>query len=204
MRIKRPRLTFAFLKRLPSHETRMTVATMVTLARIALVPVIVGSMVIGQWGTAFSFFVVAALTDLFDGLLARWNDEKTFLGACLDPIADKILLVSCFFTLGFVQSPLFSIPLWFVALVVCKEVLQITGSILFYYNRGYLDVQPTMLGKSTTVYQMGFIVWLFACYFFHWVPTKTYYVMLSTMVGLICASFVQYALIGLRQWRKVA
>jgi cardiolipin synthase len=162
------------------------------------VPIIVGAMIAGCWGYAFFFFVVACFTDVIDGLLARLLNEKTFLGACLDPIADKLLLISCFFTLAFVTTPLFSVPRWFVLFVVSKEVIQIVGAFIIYRLRGHLDVQPTFLGKTTTCIQMIFIMWLFACYFFCWMPMKTYYTMLGVMISFISASFGQYVRIGLR------
>ncbi|HEX4068840.1 MAG TPA: CDP-alcohol phosphatidyltransferase family protein [Candidatus Babeliales bacterium] len=185
-------------KHLPDAEKRITIPTLFTLSRILLVPVIVGAMILGCWGAAFFFFVFACLTDVLDGLLARFLNEKTFLGACLDPIADKLLLISSFFTLAFISTPLFSVPRWFVLFVVSKELLQITGAFVIYYMRGYLNVQPTILGKTTTFIQMIFIMWLFACYFFCWVPIKTYYTMLGIMIFFIGSSFIQYAHIGLR------
>ena len=186
---------------LPAHEIRHTVATVCTIGRIVLAPIIVGAMVYGAWRIAFWCFVLASATDILDGLLARWFNQRTYLGACLDPIADKLLLVSCFATLTFVQSPLFTIPIWFLLVVLCKEVLLITGACVVYAIKGYLPVEPTKLGKMTTFVQTCFIIWLFTCYFFHWVPTKTYYTMLGLLLVLVCASFVQYARIGARLLR---
>ncbi|HLC06951.1 MAG TPA: CDP-alcohol phosphatidyltransferase family protein [Candidatus Babeliales bacterium] len=194
------KFTLNILSRLPNAEKRITIPTLFTLARIVVVPVIIGAMITGWWGMAFFFFVFACLTDVIDGLLARLLNEKTFLGACLDPVADKLLLISCFFTLAFISTPLFSIPYWFVLFVVSKEVIQIGGALIIYRLRGHLDVQPTFLGKTTTCIQMIFIMWLFACYFFCWLPIKTYYVMLGVMIFFIGASFGQYVRIG---WRII-
>lgn len=192
------KFTLRVLRHLPDTEKRITIPTLFTLLRIIVVPVIIGAMIIGWWGCAFFFFIFACLTDVIDGLLARLLNEKTFLGACLDPIADKFLLIFCFFTLAFVSTPLFSIPRWFVLFVVSKEIIQIAGAGIIYYVRGHLNVRPTVLGKITTCIQMIFIMWLFACYFFCWVPIKTYYTMLGIMMLFITVSFVQYARIGLR------
>ena len=196
------KFTLKIFKRIPAMEKRITLATLFTIARIVLVPIIVYAMVIGWWGYAFFFFVVACITDFIDGFLARLLNEKTFLGAFLDPIADKLLLTSCFFTLASISTPLFSIPRWFVLFVVSKEFIQLVSAIFIYRFCGYLDIRPTMLGKVTTCMQMIFIVWLFACYFFCWVPIKTYYAMLGFMILFISASSVQYAYIGLRMLKK--
>ena len=195
------KITARLFKNLPPEETRITFSTMLTITRIVLTPFIVGAMIMGKWGVAFWLFVIASAFDTLDGNLARWLNQQTFLGACLDPIADKILLVSCFTTLAFVQSPLFSIPLWFVLLVLLKELIVIVGSFSIYFIKGHLEVNPTVLGKATTVAQVWFIIWLFACYFFGWVPTKTYHVALGVLLILVIFSLFQYIRLGLAQWR---
>lgn len=195
---KLKKLNLHLFRQLPPEQKRMTVSTLLTLVRIALAPVIVIAMLYAHWGTACVLFIIAAFTDASDGMLARIRNERTVLGACLDPLADKILIVSCFCTIGFVQSPLFVLPLWFVWLIVCKEFVQIVGGCLLYSYKGYIRVRPTYLGKVTTVVQMGFIIWLFACYFFSWVPLKTYYAMLTLVISLVLASFMQYVAIGIR------
>lgn len=192
------RINFHFFARLPAHEKRITVATMFTIGRILVVPIVVLAMILGQWGVAFTLFVSAAVTDSIDGFIARYFDQKTFLGACLDPVADKLLLLSIFSTLAFIQTPLFSIPIWFVSLVLLKEFLQITGAVILYYRKGHLEVRPTRLGKATMFVQTAFVMWLFACYFFGWLPVKTYHTMLGLMLVLITAAFAQYVRIGLR------
>ena len=186
---------------LPQAQKKLTLSSYITLLRILLSPLVVFMMMSSAWGMACVLFVIAALTDTLDGTLARLRNEKTFLGACLDPIADKILILSSFFTLAFFQSPLFAIPQWFVWTVLLKELLQISGALAVYLYKGYLEVEPTVLGKVTTVAQMGFISWLFACYFLQWVPIKTYYAMLGLLICLIVATFTQYAWIGLRSVR---
>jgi cardiolipin synthase len=188
-----------FFNNIPPHEKRITISTALTLLRIALVPCVVMSMVWGWWGVACALFCVAAISDALDGYLARRFNEQTFLGACLDPIADKLLVLSCFFTLAWITSPVFVVPHWFFVLILVKELLLIGGSLLFYFVKGHLDVKPTMLGKITAVVQMCFIVWLFACYFFSWLPVKTYMSMLALVLVLVFASLVQYVAIGLRQ-----
>lgn len=183
---------------MPSHEKRITIPTLFTLLRLALIPCISIAMIFNQWGFSFFLFGLASVTDAIDGFLARLRNEKTFLGACLDAVADKLLIITCFATLAFVQSPLFSIPQWFVLVVLCKELLLLSGALYILLRNGRLEVKPTLLGKGTMLMQVCFIVWLFACYFFHWLPIKTYYGMLGLLLFLVIASFVQYAIIGLR------
>ena len=130
---------------LPAHERKITVPTMLTLLRLVLAPCVVGMMIMHKWGIACLLFLGAAFTDVLDGMLARAYNEKTFLGAYLDPIADKVLVLSVFFTLAFVQSPLFSVPLWFVVVILIKELILIGGSLMMYLRYGTLEIKPTLL-----------------------------------------------------------
>jgi cardiolipin synthase len=193
---------FKFLRTMPASEFRITLSTLCTLVRIGLVPCIVVAMIMQYWALACILFISAAITDVLDGALARWRNEHTFLGASLDPIADKFLVLSCFFTLAFMQAPLLGVPVWFVVLVLCKEVLLVAGAFSIYYRTGHLEIKPTYLGKATTVIQICFIMWLFACYFCGWVPLKTYYILLGVMLAAIIISFVHYMTIGLQQLRR--
>ncbi len=193
------KIHLSLFSEIPARELRITVPTILTIIRMLCVPCIVTSMIVHQWGYAFIFFFAASITDFLDGNLARMWNEKTFLGACLDPIADKLLLISFFFTLVFLETPLFSVPVWFVLLILAKECVVIFGALWILLTRRQLDVRPTLMGKLTTVVQMVFIIWLFACYYFQWVPVKTYYCMLCIMLLTLLLSFVQYLRIGSRQ-----
>ncbi len=192
------KFNFRFLRRLPAREKKITLSTLFTLMRMALTPCIVGAMIMRYWALAFLLFFIAAVTDILDGNIARWRREQTLLGACLDPLADKILILSCFCTLAFVQSPLFMIPKWFFCIVLAKEVIQIGGAITIYFYKGHIEIRPRPLGKITTLVQMIFIGWLFACYFFEWVPVKTYYTMLGIVLLLVITSFIQYSFMGVK------
>lgn len=187
-----------------SREFIITVPTVVTIARIVLTPCIVMAMLAQQWGVSFVLFGIAALSDAIDGALARWCETQTILGAVLDPIADKVLLISCFATLTFAQSPLFSIPMWFLILILVKEALLILGVVFIYGFMRSIEIKPTQLSKSVTAVQMAFIMWLFSCYFFNWVPAKTYYTLLTVLAALVSATLIEYAMYGLRYIRSYA
>lgn len=191
-------VNFHFLKQLPAKEKRITISTLFTLVRIALTPCIVLAMIWDAWGIAFGLFVFACITDWLDGYLARMRNEQTFLGACLDPVADKILILSVFFTLAFMQSLPFSIPIWFVILMLLKETILVGGAVFIFVTKGYIEIRPRKLGKVTTFIQMLFIGWVFACYFFAWAPIKTYYVALTILIILVFASLLEYTRIGIQ------
>jgi cardiolipin synthase (CMP-forming) len=174
----------------------LTLSTGFTLARIVLTPCIMISMVMHEWGLACLLFSLAAFTDIIDGALARFLQEETALGAYLDPVADKLLLSACYGTLACIDSPLFKIPTWFVGVIVAKEVLLIGGTIYVSLIKHAVAIKPTIAGKMATAVQVGFIWWLFACAFFHWVPIATFYTFLYTITVLTLGTLLQYAWIG--------
>lgn len=181
------------LKQLPIEEKQITISNFLTLTRITLTPIICSFLMMQQWHIAWTLFVIAAITDLLDGFFARLLQQQTFLGACLDPIADKFLIVSVFFTLALARSVLFAVPTWFATLILCKELMVICGTIMVYCIQGFVVIKPTFLGKITTTIQMIFIAWVFACYFFHWMPIKTFNCMLVLMLILVVGCLTQYA-----------
>lgn len=153
-------------------------------------------MVQNYWQQAFYLFLTAAISDIIDGGLARLCNAKTFLGGCLDALADKFLLLSCFSTLAFIQTPHFIIPRWFVIVALLKECILIVGSYFILKMTGSVEIKPTFLGKTTTFLHICFIIWFFFCYFFQWFPLKTYGFVLGILVILLIASLVQYIYIG--------
>ncbi len=123
-----------------------TVPNVLTLARLAAVPFFVAALARGQDLTALAIFAGAAATDGIDGLLARVLDQRTPLGAVLDPIADKLLTLSAVTTLAFADR----LPWWLLGLVLARDAAMALG-VLFLRMRGRsLVAAPTRLGKYAT------------------------------------------------------
>jgi len=140
----------------------MTLANRITLVRFFLVPFFVGSLVYYEpqkdylrWIAIF-IFLLAALTDGLDGYIARSRLQKSSLGVILDPLADKLLLVSAFILLTTVKTlPLnFQIPHWVSILVISRDLFILSGSAVIYLVTQHLDVKPSTLGKIATFFQM--------------------------------------------------
>jgi cardiolipin synthase len=121
-----------------------------TLLRLFLTPMIVLLLLQEELSWALLVFVLAGITDGLDGYLARSLRERTELGRILDPVADKILLGSSFFTLAFVGR----LPLWLVVIGVGRDLLLVAGSCVLYTTIGRLGYPPSMLGKLTTGLQL--------------------------------------------------
>jgi cardiolipin synthase len=123
-----------------------TLPNLLTGVRLALVPVVVWRIQAGDaWG-AFWWFVAAAVTDLLDGNLARWLDQRSVLGAWLDPIADKAMLLSTLLALAWAGS----LPFWLAAVVVLRDAVVLGGAAAYRLLTGRLEVAPTLSGKAAT------------------------------------------------------
>jgi len=129
-------------------------ANWLTILRILLIPVFVTLMVYRRVGWALGVFLLAGLTDLFDGLVARTRGRKTRLGAFLDPMADKLLLTASFVTLTYKGL----LPFWITAVVLSRDLLLMLGAALIHMSGGQVTPAPTLLGKATTVLQMATIL----------------------------------------------
>jgi cardiolipin synthase len=132
----------------------MGLPNLLTAARILLIPLFVGLLLYEKHGAAALVFCGAGLTDLLDGMLARRLGSLTRLGAFLDPLADKLLSVSSFVTLA-VKGP---IPVWFVVVVISRDVIISLGTLVLTLSDGALDIVPSSLGKVTTFLQFATIL----------------------------------------------
>lgn len=132
----------------------LNLSNRLTILRILMIPLIVILLGYDLKKSALGVFFLAGITDALDGFFARIRKEKTQLGTILDPLADKLLLVSTFITLAFLEM----LPLWLVILVISRDLILILGSVVKYLTTGSLIVSPTLLGKATTVIQLFAVV----------------------------------------------
>ena len=141
-----------------------TVPNFLTVIRMVLVPVFVTLLFYQRFGWALAVFVIAGLTDGLDGLLARVLKQNSELGRILDPIADKLLLVTAFVVLSMraiMPLPLprhFPVPFWVTAAVISRDIFIIVGAAAIYIVTGFRDFRPSLLGKINTVIQICAII----------------------------------------------
>lgn len=133
-----------------SWTSTLTAANQLTLLRVLLVPPFVLTMVYGMYGWALVTFVVAALTDLLDGLAARWTGQQTTLGAWLDPMADKLLIFSMLVVLTLPSEAPNRLPVWLTILVISRDVAIIATVAVINLAVGRRTFKPSMLGKAAT------------------------------------------------------
>lgn len=136
----------------------MSIPNIITLGRILLVPLIVWAIAANQMTIAFVLFVVAGLSDAIDGFLAKRFNMSSELGALLDPVADKALLVSIYVALGIWGA----VPRWIVILVVSRD-LMIVGAVIISWVFGKpIPMKPLMVSKLNTVAQVAFAALILA------------------------------------------
>jgi cardiolipin synthase len=129
----------------------LTVANQLTLLRIILIPAFVLLVVYGQLGAALTVFIVAGVTDALDGLIARLAGQGTSLGAWLDPMADKLLLVSTFIVLTVPSIPLANhLPLWLTVAVISRDIVIVGVVAIVNLAVGPRTFRPSLLGKAAT------------------------------------------------------
>ena len=124
----------------------------ITLGRIILVPIVVWAIASNQMEIAFAVFVVAGVSDAVDGFLAKRFNMTSDLGALLDPLADKALLVSIYIALGIWGA----IPRWIVILVVSRDIMIVTAVIVSWLFDKPVQMKPLMVSKLNTAAQVAF------------------------------------------------
>ncbi len=132
----------------------LNIPNSLTILRILLIPVIVGFLVYGHYDYALITLIVAMITDALDGTIARLANQKTQFGAYLDPLADKLLLMTTFITFSLLSL----VPVWSVIVVVSRDAILLTGTLLSHVTDTKIDASPSVLGKATTLFQSAYII----------------------------------------------
>ena len=131
-------------------DRALNLPNFITLVRVILVPVVFWLLITGQTEVAFVLFIIAGISDAVDGYLAKAFGWQTELGAYLDPLADKLLIVSIFLALG-VDGKL---PLWLVVAVVSRDILIVIAVLLSWVLGHPMRIRPLIVSKANTVAQI--------------------------------------------------
>jgi cardiolipin synthase (CMP-forming) len=180
-------------------EPVFTIANQLTILRMALVPALVLLALSRRYDWALGVFVLAGISDLLDGLIARIGHQQTTLGAVLDPVADKLLLASSFVVLAWGPGLSCPIPVWLVVVVLSRDVIILVSVAVVNLTLGRRVFHPSNLGKVSTLCQLltvGFallsnarggcvagIEWLFDLALGLTVVSALHYVYLATARG---------------------
>ena len=171
----------------------MTIPNLITAFRIILVPVFVIYLINDQLNSALIVFLICMISDGIDGMVARVFNQKSRLGAYLDPLADKTLLVTAFVLLG-VRGYL---PSWLTVTAIARDVIILLGVLVIHLNRLELKIRPSAVSKINTCFQFITlsIVLLKGCVLF---PSLVYDAFYYTTAAFTIGSGLHYMQFGLR------
>lgn len=136
----------------------MTLPNYITIIRFIMVPAIILAMLNGYMMTAFVLFLLAGISDGVDGLIARHFDQRSELGAWLDPVADKFMLVAVFLMLGWLDA----LPNWLVLLAVSRDGLIVAAVVLSSLMLNPVEMRPLLVSKANTLMQIVLVVMVMA------------------------------------------
>jgi len=168
----------------------LSIPNLITLGRILLVPVVVWAITAGEMRIAFLLFLAAGISDAVDGFLAKRFGMTTKLGAYLDPLADKAMLVSIYVALGIIEA----IPRWLVILVVSRDIMIVSAVILSWLVDKPVPLKPLLVSKLNTVAQIALALVVLAALGFGFnadVPAMGLWALVATLTLLSIAFYVR-------------
>lgn len=180
-------------KRFVAPVRLMNLPNAITLIRVVLIPFFVNLMIYEFYRSALLVFVIASLTDALDGMVARLTNSRTDLGAFLDPMADKLLIVTSFITLAILEK----VPVWLVIIVVSRDIILTLGSMVIYLTGHGLAIRPSVLGKVTTFLQLLVVTLTLVLVAY---GVRTEYLLIVAWATAVCtiASGLQYVMRGMK------
>lgn len=142
------------------QKIEMNLANKITILRILLIPFFIAFILYSKWNMAIFVFILAAITDGIDGYIARTTKQRTKLGRILDPIADKLLILSAFICFSVIKdlSPNLKPPPYVPVIIISRDAIIVLGVLLIYFIKGQLEIKPTLISKITTFFQMAAVI----------------------------------------------
>ena len=175
------------------------IPNLITFARLLLVPPILFYLLNGRYGLALALFVVAGLSDALDGFLAKQFGWSSRLGGLLDPIADKLLLVSCYLALTW-QGLL---PVWLTAVVIGRDLIILVGATVYHVLVERLEAAPSVISKLNTLSQLLLVVAVLFHYGAYALPAGWLEVLFFGVLATTILSGADYIWTwGWRAWNK--
>ena len=181
-----------------AHKRFFTLSNILSFLRLLLAPIVAFRITQGQWGMSAALFALGGLTDLLDGYLARALREQTLVGHYLDPIADKVFVLSSLAALAHVGLKALALPFWFLWLALAREAIILCGGALMMWRSVGGQIRPLFLGKMTTAGYMALIGWILVCVARGWAPTKSFFMALSVVSSLALFSLIEYCILGFK------
>ncbi len=177
----------------PIH-IKINIPNLLTLIRILLTPLSIIFLLRNSFGMALLIFATAGITDALDGFIARYFNQRTVLGAHLDPLADKLLLLSAFISLAVLRV----IPGWLTVIVITRDLIIMLGIAVLTITQKPYEIKPSIISKVTTVIQLTTI------FFTLLHPNISTFELIQTVLFWITAGFttlsgLHYIYVGMNQ-----
>jgi len=173
------------------QERILNIPNLLTLARILLTPFIIYAILIHEAKFALLLMAIAGLTDMLDGAIARYFNQRSIVGAYMDPLADKLMLIGSFVTLYVIGE----IPLFLFIAVVFRDVVIIIGAIAYELVTRKLVMEPSMASKATTFMQIVFVLATLSGMAWQLPGEMTQQVLVWLTFALTCLSGIQYMVV---------
>ncbi len=170
----------------------INIPNILTVSRILMTPLFIILLMKDLFGLALVIFSLATFTDGLDGFIARYFNQRTLMGAYLDPIADKFLLSAAFITLAILTV----IPAWLTVIVISRDILIVAGIAIFAINDIKVKIRPSIVSKFTTAFQLGTIIIVLLGFYYPVVEIVELPALWAT-AGLTILSGLHYMLAGI-------
>lgn len=171
-------------------DSKWSVPNILTILRIFLVPFFIIMVIENRYAPALSALTIAGISDALDGFIARYFNQRTEIGAYLDPIADKLLMLSSYVCLGYTKI----IPDWLCVIVISRDVLLVLGIGICSVADIKVEINPSKISKLNTVAQISTIFFVLLTKVITWdLSPLIYSTFFYTTAGLTLLSACQYA-----------
>jgi len=173
----------------------LNIPNLLTLARILLTPFIIYAILEHQAVLALILMAVAGVTDMLDGAIARYFNQRSTVGAYMDPLADKLLLISTIVTLYFIEQ----IPLYLFLAVVFRDLIIVVGACAYEMITHKLEIQPSIASKITTFLQITLVLTVLSEMAWQFPGPDLLQLSIWLTFALTCISGIQYMIVWMRK-----
>lgn len=164
------------------------IPNLITIARLMLVGPVVWLVLQGDYALALLLFLVAGVSDALDGFLAKRYGWTSRLGGILDPMADKLLVLGCFLSLGWAGV----LPWWLVGLVLLRDLVIVSGALTYHFLVSPFQAAPTLASKLNTLTQLGLVFLVLLARAQPLLPSEVIEIMIWLTVATTLASGIDY------------
>lgn len=179
------------------NDRILTIPNILTGSRILLAPLVAFLLLRQEFHGALWGLLLAGVTDGLDGFISKWFNQSSRLGALLDPIADKLLMLATVLALTWIKL----LPLWITIPVLLRDVVIFGGALVYYRRAGSIQMQPTILSKANTCAQIGLLLLVIAIHGGVLPLGRLLFPSFLLVLGTTVASGVQYVVVWGGKWR---